>query len=596
MTSALIKAVNSKGKRRLFIITAFLITTLLTIVVLLSVMNLVQRNYQLDRATLSQGLQFVSKYCKYSSKDGINVSSIKQEVKDLLENTSSEERRQFALELDVQDSVLDEALTEKFYSLLFRTSVIRDTMTINIELHPKGKLPFHSLTRKEIQFLEGAGKSQFLKTWKPFENREIYGGLEDFNAFFEFLNITHISKCELDIHQVLPVPTLELMKLLIVSGLTIENVSRQYFYDFESFTDLPKSTVNAYRNFDSWDGGYILSLTNPDVQVVDSNPIQFSILLPNNPSTVGDFLDNAILVILCTWLFLCFFLLIPIEWLVSAPLRLLSQASSKAGEILTKKENIPENLKSTREGFHADTTEFPEFETLLFETEVIFREREILLGRHFHHLKNDLIAISNTVKIIENSKSDTSSISKKVENLIYRISSVINSVASYQVALYGKPEPKTLVDLGSVIETVRDEIEDAGGDATCSGDNNIYLNAQSTSLQSAFQNLIWNAHHHGGKVTIEFNKICQGKKVEVFIDDDGPGIDDEKIESMFEPYRQGEISAHKLNRSFRGAGLGLTIAKYIISEHGGQIDISNRRKDDGSIAGLRVRVVLPLSI
>ena len=87
-----------------------------------------------------------------------------------------------------------------------------------------------------------------------------------------------------------------------------------------------------------------------------------------------------------------------------------------------------------------------------------------------------------------------------------------------------------------------------------------------------------------------------GKKVEVIIDDDGPGIADEEIEEMFEPYRQGEKSAYESNRSFRGAGLGLTIAKHIVSEHGGEIALSNRRTDDGRIAGLRVRVVLPLSV
>ena len=210
----------------------------------------------------------------------------------------------------------------------------------------------------------------------------------------------------------------------------------------------------------------------------------------------GYFLVNAMPVILCVWIFLSLVFVIVIERLISGPFRLLSHASSKAGTILAKKENVPDNLKRTREEFHAGTSEFPEFEKLLCETENLLMEREIWLGEHLHQLKNDLIAISYAIKNMENSEGSASSMSENVENLINRISSVFNSVASYQVTLYGKPEPKTLVDLGSVIETVRDEIEDAGGDAICQGDDGIYLSAQSAALQSAFQNLIWNAHHH----------------------------------------------------------------------------------------------------
>jgi signal transduction histidine kinase len=73
----------------------------------------------------------------------------------------------------------------------------------------------------------------------------------------------------------------------------------------------------------------------------------------------------------------------------------------------------------------------------------------------------------------------------------------------------------------------------------------------------------------------------------VIVEDDGPGIAPERIESMFEPFVRGEGS-----RSLEtgGAGLGLAIARSIVSAHGGEVALSNR--DAG---GLCARVVLPMA-
>ena len=99
----------------------------------------------------------------------------------------------------------------------------------------------------------------------------------------------------------------------------------------------------------------------------------------------------------------------------------------------------------------------------------------------------------------------------------------------------------------------------------------------------------------GGKVDIEVKKENDGSKVEIVIDDDGPGIREDKIQEMFEPYRQGEQHSDKTNSTFRGAGLGLSIAKHVITEHWGEITMSNRKAANGGIAGLRISVVLPLN-
>lgn len=81
-----------------------------------------------------------------------------------------------------------------------------------------------------------------------------------------------------------------------------------------------------------------------------------------------------------------------------------------------------------------------------------------------------------------------------------------------------------------------------------------------------------------GRVRIEARAQGEGWLVE--IEDDGPGIDDELLPTIFDPY---------VTTKEDGTGLGLTIVKKIVIDHGGQIDA--RRGDDG---GAVFRIRLPL--
>jgi signal transduction histidine kinase len=74
--------------------------------------------------------------------------------------------------------------------------------------------------------------------------------------------------------------------------------------------------------------------------------------------------------------------------------------------------------------------------------------------------------------------------------------------------------------------------------------------------------------------------------VTVAVEDDGPGVPNDAIERLCEPFYRGEASR---NRETGGVGLGLAIARRIADDHGGRLDFANRT--DG---GLRASVTLPL--
>ena len=76
----------------------------------------------------------------------------------------------------------------------------------------------------------------------------------------------------------------------------------------------------------------------------------------------------------------------------------------------------------------------------------------------------------------------------------------------------------------------------------------------------------------------------------VTVEDDGPGVPPENLESIFERF----YTARPKGQAFGGhSGLGLSIARQIIEAHSGEIHAENRVTDDGAVQGARFVVALP---
>jgi len=78
----------------------------------------------------------------------------------------------------------------------------------------------------------------------------------------------------------------------------------------------------------------------------------------------------------------------------------------------------------------------------------------------------------------------------------------------------------------------------------------------------------------------------------ILIDDDGPGIPEDSIDAMMNPFTRGDPSR---NSATGGAGLGLALARAIADQHGGALILSNRLAAEGKVEGLTARLELPLA-
>lgn len=97
-------------------------------------------------------------------------------------------------------------------------------------------------------------------------------------------------------------------------------------------------------------------------------------------------------------------------------------------------------------------------------------------------------------------------------------------------------------------------------------------------------NLMNNAIRYGKHCEVSY-RIVAGK-LELLIDDDGPGIPEDKREEVMRPFTRLD-PARNLNQS--GVGLGLAVVQDIAQQHGGHIELQNSPS-----GGLRVVIRLPV--
>ena len=107
-----------------------------------------------------------------------------------------------------------------------------------------------------------------------------------------------------------------------------------------------------------------------------------------------------------------------------------------------------------------------------------------------------------------------------------------------------------------------------------------------------FRNVIDNALSFGpsgSRIVIELSREPRGGPFVVMIDDEGPGIPDENLESIFERFYSERPTQHFGQHS----GLGLSICRQIMETYGGSIAATNRRAPDGKLLGARFTIRVP---
>lgn len=204
------------------------------------------------------------------------------------------------------------------------------------------------------------------------------------------------------------------------------------------------------------------------------------------------------------------------------------------------------------------------------------RTRTDMLNAVSHDLKSPLTRMRIAVEAGD----------AKPEDLLRDIDRMTEMVNGYLAFARGEmPEIEQITELPSMLTRI---VRDAAPDKkiiTEFPDTPAQFYARPMALARAFANITENAARYA-KNTIKITERDSADQVEVIIEDDGPGIPDDKKADCLRPFVRLD-DARGTNTG--GTGLGLSIAQTAIENHGGQIFLEN-----SDLGGLRVRVVLPM--
>jgi signal transduction histidine kinase len=106
-------------------------------------------------------------------------------------------------------------------------------------------------------------------------------------------------------------------------------------------------------------------------------------------------------------------------------------------------------------------------------------------------------------------------------------------------------------------------------------DSDISIVSDRAKVERVFQNVFNNAvkFTSEGEVTVKAQLTVDRKNVEFEITDTGAGIEESKIDSIFEPFHQADNSTQ---RTYSGLGLGLTVARRMAELVGGKLEVSSK--------------------
>ena len=210
-------------------------------------------------------------------------------------------------------------------------------------------------------------------------------------------------------------------------------------------------------------------------------------------------------------------------------------------------------------------------------------EKDVMLGAIGHDLKTPLAALRVRIENVEDERERS-----RMAATITDITQSLDDILSLARAGHAR-EAREMTELSALVASLVEEYEDMDEPVTLETSTRIVLPLRATWLRRAIRNLIDNALRYGHLTRVSLGR--DGTSAVIRIDDDGPGIAEQDMARMFEPFTRGDPSR---NIGTGGAGLGLALARAIAEQHGGTLVLTNRRAADGGTAGLTAILRLPL--
>jgi signal transduction histidine kinase len=260
--------------------------------------------------------------------------------------------------------------------------------------------------------------------------------------------------------------------------------------------------------------------------------------------------------------------LLAVRWL-TRPLERLAQAADTLGRDLDQPplpDSGPDEMRRAAKAFN----------TMQARLQRLVNDRARLLAAISHDLKTPLTRMRLRAELLEDND-----LRVRLLADIDEMSHLVETTLDFVRDAAGD-EPARPLDVDALLGALQADYEDTGRTVDIDGQMMAPFSGRPQALRRALANLVDNALNYAGTAAIE---IDDGPSVlELRIIDRGPGLPEESLERVLEPFQRGETSR---SRATGGTGLGLAIARSIARAHGGELTLANR-PGGGLIAQLRL--------
>ncbi len=252
------------------------------------------------------------------------------------------------------------------------------------------------------------------------------------------------------------------------------------------------------------------------------------------------------------------------------PIRRLAFASDEFGKGRDVEKFKPEGAAEVRQAAQA-------FIVMRERIQRQIGQRTDMLAGVSHDLRTPLTRMKLQLALLEGQKG--------VEDLKGDISEMEYMLDEYLAFARGEGTEKPVET--SLSDLLREAVSQAGRGGSHVDlhlEEDITLPLRPNAFRRSITNLVENALRYGENVSIRAGRRLD--MVEIAVDDDGPGIPEDKREEVFKPFVRLEVSR---NPGTGGVGLGLSIARDVVRGHGGDMAL-----DQSPLGGLRAIVQMPV--
>lgn len=304
------------------------------------------------------------------------------------------------------------------------------------------------------------------------------------------------------------------------------------------------------------------------VRLADGSWVAFDTHIPQESASLPGRLLLTLAVLLIAVLGIS---IMAVRWL-TRPLHLLASAADELGRDINRPPLSESGPLEVRRAAHA-------FNTMQARLVRFVEDRTRILTAMSHDLKTPITRMRLRADLLEDD-----GLRARFEKDLKEMESMVTHTLDFMRGM-GGAEASRPIDVMALLESLQADNEEMGRRMLIEGASRGHYVGVAPLLKRCLANLIDNAVLYGKSATVIVHDTKE--RLQLTIRDEGPGIPENELERVCEPFYRVESSR---SRDTGGTGLGLAIARNIAQTHGGGIVLANRRQ-----GGLEAVLTLPRS-